>query len=306
MRVVFMGTPSFAVPTLRTLVGNCDVVAVYTRPDGVSGRGSQVRPSPVKEAALEMGLSCRQPKTLRDPAEHEALRRFAPDVIVVAAYGLILPSEILDIPPLGCVNVHASLLPRWRGAAPIQRAILAGDSTTGVSIMRMEEGLDTGPFCARAEVEIDDKSADDLTAELADVGADLLIAALPAIEDGTCRWIEQDSTEITYADKIAKSDVALAPSLPAIEALRRIRASSAQAPARGILGCHAVTVIQGRPSDETVPAGALSPTKTGVAMGFLDAAVEVTRLKPDGKAAMDASAWVRGARLGHDAQWSAL
>ena len=147
MRVVFMGTPSFAVPSLDALIGRHEVVAVYTRPDPLRGRGRHRMASAVKERALEAGIRVEQPGTLRDTGCVDVLRSFRPDVIVVAAYGVILPPDVIDLPSHGCLNVHASLLPRWRGAAPIQRAILAGDATTGVSIIRMEAGLDTGPWC---------------------------------------------------------------------------------------------------------------------------------------------------------------
>ncbi len=165
-----MGTPDFALPSLRTLFDDHDVVAVYTRPDAVSGRGTITRPSPVKRAATELGLTVEQPASLRDPATQRALAAYAPDVCVVAAYGLILPPDVLAIPHQGCVNVHASLLPRWRGAAPVQRAILAGDAVTGVSIMRMEEGLDSGPYCVVETVEVGEKNADEVTRELATRG----------------------------------------------------------------------------------------------------------------------------------------
>lgn len=307
MRVVFMGTPSFAVPSLRALATAHEVAGVYTRPDAASGRGSQLRPSPVKRAAVELGLAVFQPRTLRDPEAQAELRSLAPDVVVVAAYGLILPPEVLEIPRFGCINVHASLLPKWRGAAPVQRAILAGDAVTGVAIMRMEAGLDTGPFCATGETAVDAKSADDLTAELADLGAALLIEMLPSIADGTCAWHDQDEAGVTYAEKIAKSDVALDPELTAQEALRRLRASSAQAPARARIADKAVTVLAaGHGTDAVVAPGTALQTKTGVVLGFSDGSVEVTRIKPEGKGEMDAAAWARGARLGESSTWGAL
>jgi len=167
VRIVMMGTPAFAVPTLDALLGAHDVAAVYCRPDRASGRGRKVVASPMKEQALAAGVPVEQPATLRDPEAVATLSSYAPDVIVVAAYGLILPPEVLAVPQHGCLNVHGSLLPRWRGAAPVQRAILAGDEVTGVSIMQMEEGLDTGPWCLQVSVPVDEKSADEPAVELA-------------------------------------------------------------------------------------------------------------------------------------------
>ncbi len=304
MRVVFMGTPEFAVPSLLALAAEHDVVAVYTRPDAASGRGGRLRPSPVKQAAEDLGIAVRQPRTLRDADEQQALRSLAADAIIVAAYGLILPLPVLESARVGAINVHASLLPRWRGAAPIQRAILAGDDVLGVSIMRMEEGLDTGPFCATTSTCADGKSTETLTGELATLGAQLLIRTLPSIADGSCQWTEQDESLVTYADKIAKSDVALEPTLTAEDALRRIRASSAQAPARACIGARPVTVLDARVSVEPAAPGAVRCTKRALLTGFADGALEILSLKPDGKSAMAGCDWARGLRLGDDATWS--
>lgn len=300
-----MGTPSFAVPSLSALAESHEVVGVYTRPDAVSGRGSGLRPSPVKERAVELGLTLRQPTTLRDTSEHEALRALEADICVVAAYGLILPPGVLDAPRLGCVNVHASLLPRWRGAAPVQRAILAGDRQTGVSIMRMEEGLDTGPFCVVRTVEVDEKSSEELTAELAREGASALLDALDRIGEGVCVWQEQDDASATYAEKVSKADVAPYPTLGAMDAVRRVRASSAQAPARVIVDGRRLTVLHAGLVDLPLGVGAVAVTRSGIALGFEDGAIEVTELKPDGKGAMRASDWARGARVTDGASWGA-
>lgn len=305
MRVVFMGTPSFAIPSLRALTRITDVVGVFTRPDAASGRGSKLRPSPVKEAAVETGLQVLQPRTLRDSDAQDRLRALAPDLVVVAAYGLILPREVLEMPQLGCVNVHASLLPRWRGAAPIQRAILTGDSITGVVIMRMEEGLDTGPYCLSGQTNVDDKSAEELTSELAGIGAELLVEALPSIDDGSCEWQEQDDSMATYAEKITKLDVALSPDLTADEALRRVRASSPQAAARASVAHRGMTVLEARRTDSSARSSEVVATTDGVVLGLSDGSIELLRVKPDGKAAMDASAWARGANLHPGATWTA-
>lgn len=301
-RVIFMGTPEFAVPTMRTLHDTFGLVAAYTRPDAASGRGSAARPTPVKTAALELGVPVMQPTSLRDPSSVEALRELEPDIIVVAAYGAILPPSVLEIPPHGCVNVHASLLPRWRGAAPIQRAILEGDKLAGVCIMRMEEGLDTGPYCSCASTRVGDHTSDSLTALLADMGAELIGKTLPSVIDGTAVWTEQDESLVTYAEKILKSNVALDPSLEADALLRRVRAASRQAPARASIGGRGVTVMEARASDVSVSPGTYEPSRDGVILGAADGAILVTSLKPDGKSQMDAAAWVRGLR-DQDRDW---
>ncbi len=305
MRVVFMGTPDFAVPSLRALADGHDVVAVYTRPDAVSGRGRSARPSPVKTAAAELGVPVMQPPTLREAAVHEELRALAPDAIVVAAYGLILPREVLDIPPHGCVNVHGSLLPRWRGAAPVQRAILAGDNVTGVSIMRMEEGLDTGPYCVVRQTDVAAKSAPELTTELALLGADALVEALELIASGCAVWVAQDDQGATYADKISKADVALSPLLSAADATRRVRASSPQAPSRLSIAGKTITALMVAPSDADLPRGAVACTKTALILGFADGALAFERIKPEGKGEMAGCDFARGLRLDADTQWEA-
>lgn len=225
-RIVFAGTPAFALASLTALVdAGHSVVAVYTQPDRPAGRGRRVTASPVKRFAEEHGISVLQPETLRDPAtlaEFEALR---PDVLIVAAYGLILPQNVLDIPTHGCVNVHASVLPRWRGAAPIQAAILAADETTGVCLMRMTAGLDCGPVFSSSAVEIgNDESAGELHDRLAVLGGELLVADLPKILCGDLAPVDQDETRATYAAKIQKQDAELDWTLTAEELQRRVRA----------------------------------------------------------------------------------
>lgn len=297
MRIVFMGTPAFALPSLDAVAREHELVAVYTRPDAVSGRGKSLRPTPVKERAIELGVPVEQPRTLRDAAVQSRLASYRPDAIVVAAYGLILPREVLDIPPLGCINVHGSLLPRWRGAAPVQRAILAGDETTGVSIMRMEEGLDTGPFCAIAEVPVGDKTADALAAEIAEAGASTLLQALETLAQGRCEWQVQDDTAATYADKLSKADVSLGASLTAAEALRRIRASGDTAPARLAIEGRNVRVIDAAHSDATVAAGRFTVANGALVLGLMDGSIGLSIIKPEGKGEMRAADWVRGIRL---------
>lgn len=206
MKIVYMGTPDFAVPSLEALCGaGHEVTYVVTQPDAVRDRGKKVKFSPVKEKALDLGLEVLQPEKVRGNSEFmEKIRAAEPDVIAVAAYGQILPKELLDIPRLGCINVHGSLLPRFRGAAPIQRAIIAGDEETGITIMYMEEGLDTGDMLAKASTAIDRKTAQQLHDELAVMGAELLVDTLPKL--GSIRGEKQDDSLHTYAPMISKQE----------------------------------------------------------------------------------------------------
>jgi methionyl-tRNA formyltransferase len=224
-RVVFMGTPGFAVPTLRQLIESYDVVGVLTQPDRPAGRGQKLAASPVKELALAHGLTVLQPKTLRKPELLAELATLQPDVMVAAAYGLILPQAVLDLAPHGCLNVHASLLPRWRGAAPITAAILAGDAEIGVTIMRMDAGMDTGDVLAqRAEPIRPDDTTGSLSARLAELGAELLIETLP-------RWLAcdiepqpQDHNQATYCKLLSKEDGRIDWTQPAEVIARQVRA----------------------------------------------------------------------------------
>jgi methionyl-tRNA formyltransferase len=226
MNLVFAGTPEFAVPSLRALLASGHTVAaVYTQPDRPAGRGRKLRASPVKDLALAHGIPVEQPPTLRNAAHQATLAAYAPDLMVVVAYGLILPQTVLDLPPRGCVNVHASLLPRWRGAAPIQRAILAGDSETGVTLMRMEAGLDTGPMLAKASCPIAPAdTAADLHDRLAGLGGGLLAANLDALLAGALVGETQDEAQATYAAKLDKAEAELDWTRPAAELLRRVNA----------------------------------------------------------------------------------
>lgn len=223
MRIVFMGTPDFAVPTLDALAAaGHDIAAVYTQPPRRAGRGKALTPSPVQARAELLGLPVRTPESLRGEDEQRAFAALDLDAAVVAAYGLILPAPILDAPRHGCLNVHASLLPRWRGAAPIQRAILAGDDVTGVTIMGMERGLDTGPMFAARETPIDGKTAGELTGELAGIGAALMRQVLEALPRLTPT--PQPDEGVTYAAKIDKREARLDFVRPATEAERQVRA----------------------------------------------------------------------------------
>lgn len=226
MKIVFAGTPEFAVPTLEMLLeGPHDVCAIYTQPDRPAGRGQKLKPSPVKQLAQSRGIPIFQPTTLKDPEEQERLRSHDADLMVVVAYGLILPKAVLEIPRLGCVNVHASLLPRWRGAAPIQRAILAGDEVSGITIMFVEPRLDAGPMLHKKSCRIAPlETAGALHDRLAGLGAEALAEILPEIEAGTVRPEVQDETQVTYAAKLEKHEARLDWTMAAIDLERRIRA----------------------------------------------------------------------------------
>jgi methionyl-tRNA formyltransferase len=221
MRIIFMGSPDFAVPSLNALVAaGHDVVAAYARPPRPAGRGKAQRKTAVQEHAVQLGIEVRTPKSLRDPDEQGRFRSLDADLAVVAAYGLILPAPILEAPRAGCINVHASLLPRWRGAAPIQRAILAGDEISGITIMRMDEGLDTGPMLHRLTLDIREKNAGQVAEELANLGAQALLDWL----DNPTPPEPQPVAGVTYAGKIDKSEARIDWSRLAEEIERQVRA----------------------------------------------------------------------------------
>jgi methionyl-tRNA formyltransferase len=224
-KVVFMGSPDFSLPTLRALSKAYDVVGVVTQPDRASGRGRGLKPPPVKTLALELGIPLIQPEKLRQPEAMEQLRTWNPDLIVVAAFGQILKKDVLDLPPHGCLNVHASLLPRWRGAAPIHAAILNGDDETGVTIMKMDVGLDTGPMLSKESIRLTrDDTAGSVLEKLSHLGADLLIETLPEYLSGQLTPIPQPEDGMTYAPMIKKEDGELDFTLGVDELERRVRA----------------------------------------------------------------------------------
>lgn len=217
-----MGSPDFAVPTLDALVAaGHDVAAAYTQPPRPAGRGKQLQPTAVERHARELGIDVRSPKSLKSDDEKAAFTALDADVAVVAAYGLILPQAVLDAPRLGCVNVHASLLPRWRGAAPVQRAIMAGDDVTGVTIMQMEAGLDTGPMLLKREIPINRKNSAQLTEELAKVGADLMVEYLARRDDYPPETQSEDGA--THAPKIRKDEARIDWAFPALQILHQVR-----------------------------------------------------------------------------------
>lgn len=303
MRIVFMGTPDFAVPSLGLLAEGHEVALVVTRPDAVRGRGRRLEPSPVKEAAASLGIPVAEAARV-DAELIGRIRDAAPDVVVVAAYGCLLPEELLGLVPHGCVNVHASLLPRWRGAAPVQRAVLAGDEVVGVSIMRLVQKMDAGAYCAQASVPVQEKGAGELLEELAALGAECLLEALGPIAAGTAVWTEQDESLVTFAPKVEKSEMRLSPGDDVLANVRRVRAQTDAAPARALVAGRGVRVMAARvaAAGQAIDAGAVRVDHGSVLLGCADGALELVRVKPDGKREMAASAWGQGLR-GADIHW---
>ncbi|BBE35107.1 methionyl-tRNA formyltransferase [Sphingosinicella microcystinivorans] len=290
MRIVFMGTPAFAVPALEALVAaGHDVAAVYTQPPRPAQRGKQPQASAVQQAAERLGLPVRFPVNFKDEADREAFAALGADVAVVAAYGLILPQAILDAPRRGCLNIHASLLPRWRGAAPIQRAILAGDTSTGVTIMQMERGLDTGPMLLTAETPVDAKTAGALTDELAAMGAKLIVEALAR---DTLSAEPQPAEGVTYAHKIDKAEAALDFSRSAPEVERAVRAFNPAPGAFTLLGQERLRILA---CDVVDASGGPSVTLDDqLTIGCGTGAIRPTLVQRPGKRAMDVAEVLRG------------
>ncbi|RTZ76961.1 MAG: methionyl-tRNA formyltransferase [Gammaproteobacteria bacterium] len=296
LRIVFAGTPDFSVPPLKALLDSShEVTAVYTQPDRPAGRGRKLTPSPVKLVAQEHGIPVFQPKSLRDPEAIAELRALQPDLMVVVAYGLLLPPEVLEIPRLGCINIHASILPRWRGAAPIQRAIQAGDRESGVSIMRMEEGLDTGPVYLVRRTPIDEEdTGGTLHDRLARLGAEALMEALPGIADGTLQPVAQNDEEATYASKLEKKEAAIDWRQPAWKIERQVRAFNPWPVAHTryenanlrIWEAHAIEGLAAEPG--TV----MSATREGVDVATGEGLLRITRLQMPGKRAMEAADFI--------------
>ena len=298
LRIVFMGTPDFSVPTLSEILGaGHEVAAVYSQPPRPAGRGMSERKSPVHAFAEASGLAALTPRSLRTPEAAEAFRAHAADVAVVVAYGLILPRPILGAPRLGCLNLHASALPRWRGAAPIQRAVMAGDAETAVMVMRMEEGLDTGPICLAERVPIGpDATTGDLHDELARRGAALMIRALAALERGSLVATPQPAEGVTYAAKIDKAEAQLDFNLPAREVHNRIRGLS---PLPGAwleistpAGRERIKVLRSQVARGSGRPGSTLDDALTVACG--DGAVRLLELQRQGKKPMAAADLLRG------------
>ena len=292
MRIIFMGTPDFSVPVLEALVdAGHDVVAVYSQPPRPAGRGKKDRPSPVQSKAEALGLTVRYPVSVRTDealAEFQALNA---DIAVVVAYGLILPQSILDAPKKGCLNIHASLLPRWRGAAPIHRAIMAGDGETGVCIMQMEAGLDTGPVLSRHTVSIgESETTQQLHDRLSDIGATAIVDALAQLDQLDAQ--PQPDDVVTYAAKIEKSEAAIDWSKPAIEVDRLVRGLSPFPGAWFEMNGTRVKVLGSTLVEHSGTAGCVLDDELTVACG--EGAIRLTKLQRAGKSAQDAEQFLNG------------
>jgi methionyl-tRNA formyltransferase len=292
MRLAFMGTPDFAVTALDALAAaGHEIAAVYTQPPRPANRG-RLTPSPVHRRAEALGLPVRTPERLKGEAEQAEFAALDLDVAVVAAYGLLLPQPILSAPRLGCLNIHASLLPRWRGAAPVQRAILAGDNETGVTIMQMERGLDTGPMLAEARVPVGEATAGELTATLADLGAGLLIKVLAQLPGLAA--VAQPEEGVTYAHKIDKAEARLDWRDDAAALLRRVRAMQPSPGAWFEAEGQRVKLIAAESAPATGEPGALLP---GGLIATGAGSLRPLVVQPEGKPRMQADAWWRGRRL---------
>lgn len=294
MRIVFAGTPEFAVPCLDALIkGGNPPVAVYTQPDRPSGRGRRLEPSPVKKRALEAGIEVRQPATLRGADAAPALQALQPDLLIVVAYGLLLPAKVLAVPHLGCWNVHASLLPRWRGAAPIQRAIEAGDEETGVDLMQMEKGLDTGPLLLRLKTPIGrDETAGELHHRLAALGAEVLGDALGLLRAGLVPQPRaQPEVGVTYAKKLEKSEARLDWSQDAETLSRRVRAFSPWPIAEADIGGERLRIHRAQAipySGDAAPGSMLTSAAQGLAVVCASGALQLLQVQRDGGRPMGA------------------
>ena len=300
LRLAFLGTPDFAVPTLAELIAaGHDIVCVYSQPSRPKGRGLETEPSPVHALALTHKIPVRTPVTLKDPAQQELFATLDLDAAIVVAYGLILPKPILAAPRLGCFNLHGSLLPRWRGAAPIQRAVLAGDARTGIMVMQMDEGLDTGPVALAEEMPI---GPDMTTGELHDkmmlVGADLMGRALAALERGSLTFTPQTEDGLTYAKKIEKAEARIDWSKPAAEVHNLIRGMSPFPGAWFELELGGVlTRVKALRSTLASSSGAPGTILPDLAIACGGGSVRLTLVQREGKAAMDAATFLRGAGM---------
>lgn len=300
MRIVFMGTPDFAVPSLKALIASGhEVCGVFTQPDKPKSRGMKLQPSPVKEHSLSIGLPVFQPAKMRDGEALGILRELEPELIVVAAYGKILPPEILELPRLGCVNVHSSLLPKYRGAAPINWAILNGEDETGVTIMYMAEGLDTGDILAQRSTPINiNENAAELFSRLADLGAELLIEVLEQLDRGTAAAVPQDDNLSCYAPMLSKELSPMDWAKTARQLHDQVRGLYPWPAATAILDTVRCKIVRtGLPGEHSgqVPGTVLQADKRGLRISCGDGEVlEILELQPDGKKAMAASAFLMG------------
>ena len=291
MRIIFMGTPEFAVPALEALHHAAhELVCVYTQPPRPAGRGKKLQPSPVQKVAERLGIEVRCPASLRSPETQAEFAALDADVAVVAAYGLILPQPVLDAPRHGCLNIHASILPRWRGAAPIHRAVMAGDPVTGVTIMQMEAGLDTGPMLAAARTPVDAKTTGELTAELAELGAQLMVGTLRDL--AIHKPIAQDDALATYAPKIDKAESRIDWGKSAEETERLVRGLAPFPGAWFDLEGERVKLLRAELADGAGAPGEVLDDDLAIACG--SGAIRPLRLQRAGKPAMDRADFLRG------------
>ncbi|MHC2624488.1 methionyl-tRNA formyltransferase [Bradyrhizobium huanghuaihaiense] len=298
LRLIFMGTPDFSVPTLLELVAHGhEIAAVYTRAPKPGGRrGLQLQPTPVEEAARKLGIPVLTPKTLKTPEALEEFRAFDADAAVVVAYGMILPQAILDAPKLGCYNLHASLLPRWRGAAPINRAIMAGDAESGVMVMKMDVGLDTGDVAMAERLPItDNMTARDLHDRLSRLGADLMVRAMAALERGGLQLKQQSEDGVTYAAKIDKAEARIDWSKPARAVLRHIHGLSPFPGAWAELENARVKILRCELANGSGEPGEVLDDQLTIACG--DGAIRIIELQREGKGRMQAADFLRGVPL---------
>jgi len=296
-----MGTSQLAASIFEKLCERHEVVGVFTRPDAIRGRGKKLVASPVKSAATARGVTVYERNTLAGDEPLELVKALDPEAICVASYGCILPQPILDLPPCGCLNVHTSLLPRWRGAAPIERAILAGDHETGVCIMRMEAGLDTGPYCVRATVPVGERYLAEIEESLAEVGAEALIRALEEVSAGAATWRQQDDEGVVYAEKIGKGELDFGPAETAFEICAKVRASNESHPSKTNVAGKAIAVTRAHavepgeiPGAESLHAGEAAFMAKRLVIAAADGIVELEQVKPDGKKIMPGRAFASG------------
>jgi methionyl-tRNA formyltransferase len=303
LRLGFAGTPEFAVPALDALRKAQRICAVFTQPDRPAGRGQPLHASPVKARAVEWGLSVHQPADFKSPETLEALRALQLDALVVVAYGLILPPAALQCPRLGCINIHASLLPRWRGAAPIQRAVLAGDAKSGVTIMRMEAGLDTGPMLAARETAIAaDDTAKTLHDRLARLGAELIGETLNGLALGRVREVPQPAAGVTYAEKISKAEALIDWHQDALQIWRRVRAFNPWPIAETRLNGAQLRIWDAEMRGSSVtqpgaPGTVLAATQDGIDVACGRGVLRVLRLQLSGRKPLPAREFIQGQRL---------
>ncbi|OGT27266.1 MAG: methionyl-tRNA formyltransferase [Gammaproteobacteria bacterium RBG_16_66_13] len=299
MRLVFLGSPEFAVPSLEALAAHYRVAGVVTQPDRPAGRGRRLRPPAVRLAAARLGLQVIQPRRVSDAEALEAIRKWAPEAIVVVAFGQLLRPSILDLPRWGCLNVHASLLPRWRGASPIQATILEGDPTTGVTVMKMDAGLDTGPILAQRSVPIaPDETGGSLSTRLSSLGAALLLETLPGLQAGSIKPTPQQEEQATHAPLLRKSDGALDPTEPAERLARKVRAYhpwpgtflNLDRSRLGVLSAHAAPALR------DVPVGQVVQLERAPAVSTVQGYLVLDRVQPEGKKPMTGAAFLLGSR----------